>query len=81
MKSRLVVAALLARGVVEPARSEFNALVHEGDDDMSSDEVVRAAIEHRAEALLFANTLALSADMIGRLPMSLSPRRRCAGLW
>ncbi len=68
MKSRLVVAALLARGVVERARAEFDALVHEGDEDMSPDEVVRAAIEHRAEALLFANTLALSADVIARLP-------------
>ncbi len=69
MKS-LVVAALLARGVVERARAEFDALVHEGDDDMSPDEVVRAAIEHRAEALLFANTLALSANVIARLPAS-----------
>ena len=68
MKSRLVVAALLARGVVERARAEFDALVDEGDDDMSPDEVVRAAIEHRAEALLFTNTLPLSADVIARLP-------------
>jgi hydroxypyruvate reductase len=70
VKSRLVVAALLARGVVERARAEFDALVHEGDDDMSPDEVVRAAIEHGADALLFANTLALSADVIARLPAS-----------
>jgi lactate dehydrogenase-like 2-hydroxyacid dehydrogenase len=70
VKSRLVVAALLARGVVERARAEFDALVHEGDSDMSPDEVVRAATEHRADALLFANTLALSADVIARLPVS-----------
>jgi hypothetical protein len=71
MKSRLVVASLLARGVIERARAEFDALVHEGNVDMSPDEVVRATIEHRAEALLFTNTLPLSADLLARLPASL----------
>ena len=70
MKPRLVVAALLARGATDRARAEFDALVHEGADDMGPDDVVRAATEHRADALLFANTLPLSADVIARLPAS-----------
>ncbi len=70
MKPRLVVAALLARGATDRARAEFDALVHEGADDMGPDDVVRAATDHRADALLFANTLPLSADLIARLPAS-----------
>jgi hydroxypyruvate reductase len=70
MKARLVVAALLAQAVVERARAEFDALVHDGNDDMTAEQVLRAAAEHRAEALLFTNTLPFSADLIGRLPAS-----------
>ena len=70
MKSRLVVAALLPRDVVARARDEFDALVVEGSDDMSAPETVDAAIRHRADAILFTNTLPLSAEVIVTLPPS-----------
>ncbi len=70
MKHRLVVAALLAQDVVARARAEFDALVHEGDDDMTPDEVIAAARRHEAEAIVFTNTLPLSAGMIAQLPPS-----------
>ncbi len=57
MQPKLLVAALLPGDVISRARVEFDALVHEGADDMGPEEVVRAAEGHRAEALLFANTL------------------------
>ena len=41
MKSRLVVAALLPHDVVTRAREEFDALVVDGDDDMTADETVQ----------------------------------------
>ena len=68
MKSRLVVAALLAHAVVDRARAEFDAVVHGGADDMTPEQVMRAATEHQAEALLFTNTLPFSAELIGQLP-------------
>jgi len=68
MKHRLLVAALLAQDVVIRAREEFDALVHEGNDDMTPDQVIAAAASHRAEAVLFVNTLPFQADMIARLP-------------
>ena len=57
MKPRLVVASLIARGAVERARNEYDALVHAGDDDMDPDQVLQTAIAHQADALLFTNTL------------------------
>jgi len=63
-----VVAALLANAVVDRARAEFDAVVHEGADDMTPEQVMRAATEHQAEALLFTNTLPFSAELIGQLP-------------
>ncbi|HEY6434734.1 MAG TPA: D-glycerate dehydrogenase [Acetobacteraceae bacterium] len=68
MKPRLVVASLIARGAVERARNEYAAFVHEGNDDMNPEQALRAAIAHQADALLFTNTLAFSASLIGRLP-------------
>ncbi|HUB15835.1 MAG TPA: D-glycerate dehydrogenase [Acetobacteraceae bacterium] len=68
MKSRLVVAALLPRDVIARARAEFDALVVEGNDDMSALETVQAAIRHRADAILFTNTLPFSAELIAALP-------------
>jgi hydroxypyruvate reductase len=78
MKPRLVVAALIARGAVERARDEFDTLVHEGDDDMDPDQVLHAAIAHRADALLFTNTLAFSAALIARLPPSVKIGATCS---
>jgi hydroxypyruvate reductase len=71
MKPRLVVAALLPGAVVARAREEFDALVHPGPADMTREEVLDAAHRHRAEGLLFVNTLRFDADLVARLPASL----------
>src|SRR5690348_13376014 len=70
MKSRLVLAALMPRDVVARARDEFDALVVEGRDDMTAEQVVEAATRHRADAIMFVNTLPLAADVIACLPAS-----------
>ena len=70
MKPRLVLAALMPRDVVARARSEFDALVAEGPDDMTAAQVIAAAAAHRADAIMFTNTLPLTADAIAHLPAS-----------
>jgi hydroxypyruvate reductase len=70
MPSHLVLAALMPRDVVARAREEFAALVVDGKDDMTVDQVIEAATAHRADAIMFGNTLPLTADAIGRLPAS-----------
>ena len=40
MQPRLVLAALMPSDVVERARSEFDALVHDGKDDMTAEQVI-----------------------------------------
>ncbi|HEY5301333.1 MAG TPA: D-glycerate dehydrogenase [Acetobacteraceae bacterium] len=68
MKHRLLFAALHTTDVVARARDEYDALVHEGGADMTGDEVAQAATAHRAEAILFVNTLPFDAALIARLP-------------
>ena len=70
MPSRLVLAALMPRDVVARAREEFDALVVEGKDDMTAAQVIEAATSHRADAIMFVNTLPLSAEVIAQLPAS-----------
>ena len=70
MKPRLVLAALMPRDVVTRARTEFDALVVEGKDDMTAVQVIDAATAHKADAIMFTNTLPLTADAIARLPAS-----------
>ena len=70
MKPRLVLAALMPRDVVTRARNDFDALVVEGKDDMTAAQVIEAATAHRADAIMFTNTLPLTADAIARLPPS-----------
>lgn len=70
MRSRLVLAALMPRDVVARARAEFDAVVVEGKDDMTAAEVIDVANAHRADAIMFVNTLPLNADAISRLPAS-----------
>ena len=70
MPSRLIFAALMPRDVVTRARQEFDAVVADGKDDMTPAEVIEAANAHRAEALLFTNTLPLTAEAIAQLPDS-----------
>jgi lactate dehydrogenase-like 2-hydroxyacid dehydrogenase len=70
MKPRLVLAALMPRDVVARVRSDFDALVVDGKDDMTAAQVIDAATAHRADAIMFTNTLPLTADAIARLPAS-----------
>jgi lactate dehydrogenase-like 2-hydroxyacid dehydrogenase len=70
MKQRLVLAALMPLDVVARARSEFDALVVEGKDDMTAVQVIEAATVHQADAIMFTNTLPLTADAIAGLPPS-----------
>ncbi len=70
MPSRLIFAALMPRDVVTRARQDFDAVVADGKDDMTPAEVIEAANAHRAEALLFTNTLPLTAEAIAQLPDS-----------
>ena len=70
MPSRLVLAALMPRDVTNRARQEFDAVVVDGTDDMSPAEVIAEATAHRADAVMFTNTLPLTADVIARLPPS-----------
>jgi hydroxypyruvate reductase len=70
MKPRLVLAALMPSDVVARARDEFDALVADGKDDMTAPQVIEAAAAHRADAIMFVNTLPLSSDVIAKLPPS-----------
>ena len=70
MTPRLVLAALMPRDVVARARAEFDAVVAPGPADMTAEEVIAAATAHRADAIMFVNTLPLSAEAIARLPES-----------
>jgi len=68
MTARLVLAALMPRDVVARARAEFDAVVAPGPADMTAEEVVAVATTHRADAIMFVNTLPLSAEVIARMP-------------
>ena len=70
MKPRLVLACLMPTDVNIRAREEFDALIVGGNNDMTGDEVADATIRHRADAVMFTNTLPLNADLIARLPTS-----------
>jgi lactate dehydrogenase-like 2-hydroxyacid dehydrogenase len=70
MPSHLVLAALMPRDVVARARAEFDAVVVEGKDDMTAAQVIDAATAHQADAIMFSNTLPLTAEAIARLPAS-----------
>nr|ART90387.1 D-3-phosphoglycerate dehydrogenase [uncultured bacterium] len=70
MQPRLVLAALMPRDVVSRARADFDAVVVDGKDDMTAAQVIEAATAHRADAIMFTNTLPLTADAIARLPAS-----------
>ena len=70
MKPRLVLACLTTTNVVARARTEFDAVICPGPDDMTVAEVTAAAIAHRAGAILFTNTLPLTASAIAGLPES-----------
>lgn len=71
MKPRLVLACLTTTDVVARARAEFDAIIHHGPDDMTVAEVTGAALSHKAEAILFTNTLPLTGAAIAALPASI----------
>jgi hydroxypyruvate reductase len=70
MKPRLVLASLMPLDVNIRARQEFDALIVDGNNDMTGTEVANAAATHHADAVMFTNTLPLNADLIARLPAS-----------
>jgi lactate dehydrogenase-like 2-hydroxyacid dehydrogenase len=70
MKPRLVLGALMPTDVIARARAEFDAVVAGGPDDMTVPEITRAATDHRADAIMFVNTLPLDAAAIAGLPAS-----------
>jgi lactate dehydrogenase-like 2-hydroxyacid dehydrogenase len=69
-KSRLVLGCLTTTGVVARARADFDAVVAEGPADMTVEEITQAAVSHRADAIVFTNTLPLDAAAIAGLPES-----------
>ncbi len=70
MKPRLVLACLMPVDVNIRAREEFDALIVGGKNDMTGAEVADAVTSHRADAVMFTNTLPLNADLIKQLPGS-----------
>ena len=70
MTHRLLLACLTTPGVVARVRGDFDAMVHEGPSDMTVPEMLAAATAHRADAILFTNTLPLDAAAIAGLPAS-----------
>ena len=70
MKPRLILACLTTTDVVARARADFDAIIHDGPNDMTVAEVTRAATAHQAEAIVFTNTLPLNAAALAGLPAS-----------
>ena len=68
MKPRLVLACLMPLDVNIRAREEFDAFIVGGTNDMTGAEVADAVERHRADAVMFTNTLPLNAELIARLP-------------
>jgi lactate dehydrogenase-like 2-hydroxyacid dehydrogenase len=68
MKPRLVLACLTTTAVIARAREAFDSVILPGPGDMTVAEVAEAARSHRAEAIVFTNTLPLSAAAIAALP-------------
>jgi lactate dehydrogenase-like 2-hydroxyacid dehydrogenase len=71
MKHRLILACLMPTDVIARARADFDAIVVEGPGDMTVAEVTDAASRHDAAAIMFTNTLPLTADAISGLPPGL----------
>ncbi|HEX2942742.1 MAG TPA: D-glycerate dehydrogenase [Rhodopila sp.] len=66
-RPRIVLSCLTTTAVVARVRAEFDAIVAEGPDDMSVPEVLHAAAQHRAQGIVFTNTLPVSAAMLADL--------------
>jgi lactate dehydrogenase-like 2-hydroxyacid dehydrogenase len=68
MKPRLILACLMPTDVNIRAAQEFDAIIAAGPDDMTVAEVTAAATEHKADAIMFTNTLPLTAAALSGLP-------------
>lgn len=68
MKPRLVLACLMPTDVNIRASEDFDALIVRGKNDMTGAEVIEAAEKHAADAIMFTNTLPLTAEAIAALP-------------
>jgi lactate dehydrogenase-like 2-hydroxyacid dehydrogenase len=65
-KPRVLIARRVPEAVAERARREFDAVLAE--QDLDAEAAVRAAAEHRAEALVIGPKIRLDAAAIARLP-------------
>jgi lactate dehydrogenase-like 2-hydroxyacid dehydrogenase len=70
MKPRLILGCLTTTDVITRARTEFDTIVLDGPNDMTVAEITAAAASHQAQAILFTNTLPLTADAVAALPES-----------
>ncbi len=68
MKPKLVLACLVPTDVVTRARTEFDAVIAPGPNDMTVPEIIEAATSHQADAIAFTNTLPLNAAAVAALP-------------
>ena len=68
MKPKLILACLTPTDVVTRARELFDAVIAPGPNDMTVPETLAAATSHKADAIIFTNTLPLDAAAIAALP-------------
>ena len=68
MKPKLILGCLVPTDVVARANAEFNAVIAPGPNDMTVPEMIEAATQHGADAIVFTNTLPLNAAAIAALP-------------
>ena len=68
MKPKLILACLTPTDVVTRARELFDAVIAPGPNDMTVPETLAAATSHKADAIIFTNTLLLDAAAIAALP-------------
>ena len=67
-KPRVIVACVLPPAVVARARRDFDAVVAEGDDDMTTDAISNAAAAHDAEGIVVTSVQKMSQAVVDRLP-------------
>jgi lactate dehydrogenase-like 2-hydroxyacid dehydrogenase len=67
--SRIVVAIATVPAVADRAAAQFDAVLPR-DGNMSIDQMVEAAVGHRAEGVVITSSLPLSAEIMARIPPS-----------
>ncbi len=78
MRPRLILACLTTTAVAARAARDFDAVIAPGPDDMTVQAVIDAATHRQAQAIVFANTLPLTAHAIARLPASVRAGATCS---